>query len=220
MFKVAVVTSTVEAFRAVFDDEYTAQRDINFRSVSYEYPQEKMQWPALFVQFRPSGSITWTGINPDSYAEIEEEHESGYTKWEKVRLGAFEGSIECSIFALSAQERDRLYDNLVTLVLMGREHATTHRFFETIEQNDLVRLNIQESVIENVGDSVGMGTPWDREALSYEASFRIPCIGQFYARTFSQELIPISEIKLHSKIKDDDNYQPPLESDDGWRSIS
>ena len=45
-----------------------------------------------------------------------------------------------------------------------------------------------------LGDSVSAGTPWSPEELTYEASIRIQCIGDFYETKYNYIIPQITKI--------------------------
>jgi len=187
MFTTAVKTTIVEALNAGFSILNTGtpsdtSLDLTPNSITIEYPLEPVQWPSIFVQFRPS-KIQWSGINPDTYATSA----SGitisgvtYSGLSADRTGYFEGSIDLQIMAMHSEERDRLYDSVTNMILMDKISAASTAFVQSIYNNSLVGLTLLLDSFTPLGDSVSPGTPWSPEELTYEASVRIRCIGDFY----------------------------------------
>jgi hypothetical protein len=194
VFLMATKVAIVEALRAVYDDY--ALDEARPRRVDIEYPQDEEDWPAILVQFRLAGPVQWTGIYPDVLAPLEEPPEAG-TPWEKVRQGLFEGQVELQVLATTSGERDRIYDGLVKLVLMGQKRSDTARFFDRIENHDLIGMTVAKSTVQEVGSTVGPGTPWSEEVLTYEATIRFGLVGVFYADEFTEEILPIEKILFY-----------------------
>ena len=201
MFTTAVKTSIVEALNAGFTSLASApidnSLDLTPNSVTIEYPLEMVQWPAILVQFRPS-KIQWSGLQPDVLTL-----NSGTTTISGVtysgaytsnRTGYFEGSIDLQIMAMHSEERDRLYDSLTNLVLMGQGSPASNAFYNSILANDLVGMTILPDTFTPLGDSISAGTPFSPEELTYEASIRINCIGDFYETKYNYPVVPISGI--------------------------
>jgi len=194
MFTTAVKTAIVEALQAGFSALASAPIDTSLdlvpNSVTIEYPLELVAWPAVFVQFRPS-KIQWSGLNPDIYTAA-----SGgivisgttYSGTQSSRTGYFEGSIDLQIMAMHSEERDRLYDSVANLILMGQGSPASTAFFNSIVNNNLLGMTLLLDTFTPLGDSVSVGTPWSPEELTYEASIRVQCIGDFYENKYNYVL--------------------------------
>ena len=191
MFVTAVKTAVVEALNAGFSQLATSPSDTSLEltpnSITIEYPLELVQWPAIFVQFRPN-KIQWSGINPDAYSVST----SGYTVSgttysgsNTTRNGYFEGNIDLQIMAMHSEERDRLFDSVTNLILMDKISPASTAFVSSIYNNTLVGLTMMLDNVTFLGDSVSAGTPFSPEELTYEASVRIPCIGDFYTTKYN-----------------------------------
>jgi len=186
VFTTAVKTTVVEALTQAFAQLASAPIDNSLELVpnntTIEYPLEELEWPALFVQFRPT-KVQWFGLNPESYTTapggivISGATYSGITS---QRNGFFEGDIDLQIMAMHSEERDRLYDSVTNLVLLGFGSPASNAFYNSITANTLVGLTTSPDHITPLGDSVSAGTPWSQEELTYEASVRIRCIGDIY----------------------------------------
>ena len=177
------------------------------KQVDLEYPQHETDWPAILVQFRPRGPITWTGIHPDEYETLIDDVYS----YEAVRRGYFEGTFNLTALATSSTERDALWDEMIQLLLMGRQNENTVGFFTKLEHHDLIAMTVQEGIIENVGDAIGVGTPWNGDLLSYEATIGFNVIGQFTADVYNKQLVAVSDIRVYPYTEQD----PVPHEDDG-----
>jgi hypothetical protein len=190
MFLSGVKAAIIEGLDAVYGAGY--QGDISVKSIGIDYPMKEKEWPAIFVQFRPS-KIEWTGINPKNF----EESSDPDWDWENVQFCNFEGDIDLQILALTSQERDRIWDAVVQMVLMGRGRADTALFYTVIEGHDLISMTLQQTTLSATGDVVAPGTPWGPDSMAYEASLRLHCTGQFYADGASEKFISLTEITSH-----------------------
>ena len=236
MFLVAVKTALVESLRSVWyqggsDGQeahtYNPQLTLNDkplpRRITVEYPEEAHDWPFILVQVRPS-IVEWTGIMPDEvvdaanygtatdYSTTVDPSPPEAPQYKLIRQGRFEASCMLQIMALSSEERDRIWDNLVKLVMMGRKRSATNNFYTTLENHDLVGLTIMEGSIDAVGDTISMGTPWDPELLSYEASIQFNMVGTFFADEYTEDLVPLSAARVYEYIAYDG------EAESSWRS--
>jgi len=200
MFVTAVKTTIVEALNAGFSQLASSPSDTSLEltpnSITIEYPLELVQWPAIFVQFRPN-KIQWSGINPDTYVVSS----SGYTingitysGTNPTRNGYFEGTIDLQIMAMHSEERDRLMDSVTNLILMDTISPASTAFIQSVYNNTLVGMTMLLDNVTFLGDSVSVGTPWSPEELTYEASVRIPCIGDFYTTKYNVTLPQITQV--------------------------
>jgi len=203
MFITAVKTALVEAVVSGFNTINTQYNpnltgqfnypndtsiDLTPNSVTIEYPLEEVQWPAIFVQFRPTKS-QWTGMNPDVYVTI-----SGSPELISTREIYFEGVIDFQILAMHSEERDRLWDSLYNLILMDYVSPASTAFYSSINANDLVGMTILQSTVTSLGDTVSPGTPYSPEELTYESTLRVQCVGQAYETKFYYNVPTISAI--------------------------
>ena len=103
--KIAVVEAIRSGFNAIGPASNNNTIDLVPRSVTIEYPVEEIEWPAIYVQFRPT-TTQYTGLAPD----IETQNQDG--TWNSYRHGYFEGAFDLQILAMSSEERDRIWDTL------------------------------------------------------------------------------------------------------------
>jgi len=201
MFITAVKTAIVEALDAGFNAIHVGtpsdtSLDLTPNSITIEYPQELVAWPTILVQFRAS-KVQWFGLNPDTYSIAPSGVViSGTTYPGDIvdRSGYFEGSIDLQIMAMHSEERDRLMDSVSNLILMGPGSAGSYAFYNSIYNNSLIGLTLLPSTYSNLGDSISAGTPFSPEELTYEASIRINCIGDFYATKYDYGVPQITSI--------------------------
>ena len=197
--KTALVEATVAGFNAIntnYNPNLTGQFnypsdtsiDLTPNSVTIEYPLEEVQWPAIYIQFRPTKS-QWTGLNPDIYTTI-----SGTTNVIAEREIYFEGVIDFQILAMHSEERDRLWDSLYNLILMDYISPASTSFYNSINANDLLGITLLQSTVTNLGDTVNPGTPYSPEEMTYETTLRVQCVGQAYETKFNDIVPGISAI--------------------------
>ena len=197
MFITAVKTAVVEALNAGFDAlgarASSTTLDLSPRSVTIEYPLIEVNWPAVFVQFRPS-SVRWAGLYPDEYILASGVTMSGSQAYTINRTGYFEGAIDLQILAMHSEERDRLWDGLMNLVVMNPSSPGSNAFYSSLAANDLVGITLLQSTIVSLGDTVAPGTPFSPEELTYEASVRIQCVGDFYETKYDYNVPSITDV--------------------------
>jgi hypothetical protein len=206
MFITAVKTAIVEALDSAFTQLSPSPSDTSLdltpNSITIEYPLELVQWPAILVQFRP-GKVQWSGLQPDQYSA----YPSGitisgvnYPADNVTRTGYFEGSIDLQIMAMHSEERDRLWDSVTNLLLMGGGSPASAVFYNSIYNNDLVGLTLLPDTYIPLGDSITSGTPWSPDEITYEASVRINCIGDFYTAKYDYQVPQITNIVTSGTI--------------------
>ena len=96
--------------------------------------------------------------------------------------------------AMHSEERDRLYDSVTNLILMGQGSAASTAFNASITNNNLVGMTMLLDTFTPVGDTITAGTPWSPEELTYEASIRIACIGDFYETKYNYTVPEITKV--------------------------
>lgn len=191
--KVAIVEALNDAFDALGPRADSTTKDLTPNSVTIEYPLEEVQWPALYVQFRPS-VVRWSGLFPDEYSVASGVTISGSQAISINRTGYFEGNIDLQILAMHSEERDRLWDGLYNLVLMNPASPASQAFYSSLANNDLIGITILPSIVTNMGDAVAAGTPFSPEELTYEASIRLQCVGDFYETKYDYNLASVTEV--------------------------
>jgi len=203
--KTAIVEALVSGYNAInttYNPNITGQFnypsdtsiDLTPNSVTIEYPLEEIQWPAIFVQFRPSKS-QWTGLNPDTYTLI-----SGTNNYTSDRQIYFEGVLDFQILAMHSEERDRLWDSLINLILMGYGSPASQAFYGSLNQNDLIAMTLLSSTVQNLGDTVSPGTPYSPEELTYETTIRVQCIGESLENKYDTTVSGVSAITVSGSL--------------------
>ena len=81
---------------------------------------------------------------------------------------------------MASEERDKLADSIDNLILFDTLSAGSTAFYDSLYADDLVGLTILSSKTRPLGDTIVPGTPFSAEALSYEATIRVQCVGQAY----------------------------------------
>ena len=200
MFVTAVKTAIVEALNAGFQQlassPVNTSLDLVPNSITINYPLEVIQWPAVLVQFRP-GKVQWSGLQPDVYSTDTNGiviNGKTYPADNVTRTGYFEGSIDLQIMAMHSEERDRLWDSITNLILMNGSSPASSAFYNSIYNNDLVGMTLQQDTYTPLGDSITSGTPWSSDDITYEASVRISCIGDFYTSKYDYQVPKITEV--------------------------
>lgn len=189
MYLRTVKTALTEAIRNTFSETYDVPelRDI---WASIEYPIEQHCYPGIWINYEDAANLSIAGIShiervdaPGTY-----DHERPYTRW------MFQGHASFTIGALSSNERDMIYDELVRVIAFGRENEQRSVFRNYIEGNDLVAMNIDFDTIEPRGDGAAPGTPWGTEQIVYERSIALQVLGEFVSDPWGGPIVPLSKI--------------------------
>jgi len=191
--KTAIVEALVSGFQQLASGPSNTSLDLVPNSITIEYPLQQVLWPAIFVQFRPD-KVQWTGLMPDQYTTAV----SGSVT--TSRMGYFEGSVDLQIMAMHSEERDKLWDSVVNLVLMGAGSPASTAFYDSIANNDLVSLTFLPDTVTPLGDTVSPGTPFSPEELTYEASVRLRCIGTYSESKYNYPSIAVDEITVSGTL--------------------
>jgi hypothetical protein len=203
--KIAIVEALVAGYNALNPATGSNQLgipsdtslDLTPNSVTIEYPMEEVKWPAVYVQFRPT--ITqWTGLMPDILTVVSGGHSL------VNRNNYFEGNIDLQILALRSEERDRLLDGLYNLILMNPNSPASIAFYDSLTANNLLGITILQGTVKPLGDTVGPGTPFSPEELTYEATVRIQCVGDMYEGKYNYLAPNISAVTISGTLV----YQP------------
>lgn len=195
--KIAIVDAIQSGFNALGQPSKNNTVDLIPRSVTIEYPIEEIEWPAVYIQFRPT-TTQYTGLAPDILAQNQD------LTWESIRQGYFEAAIDLQILAMSSEERDRIWEALINLFLMNNMSPASTALYNSIAEDDLIAMTILPGQVLQVGDTVSPGTPWSPEELTYEATIRVKCLGEFYENKYTQTLLPVSQIILQGTAEVDE----------------
>jgi hypothetical protein len=205
--KITIVEALVAGFNALNPPPPNRQvgipssntLDLTPNSITIEYPKEQVNWPAIFVQFRPQ-KTHWSGLYPDTYTLPSGQLIDGSQAALMNRTGYFEGAIDLQILALTSEERDQLWDSLYNLILMNPGSIGSNAFYSSLRNNDLLGITLLQGTVQTLGDTVSPGTPWSPEELSYESSIRIQCVGDFYESKFNSLLPTLQSVVLSGTI--------------------
>lgn len=174
------------ALRRTFDADYIKPQ---FRGlhISIEFPDDRQHYPGIWVGFEPAGEMERIGIG---HTEWDGNATGGraYTRWK------FQGYVTYTVAALSSLERDLLLDELVRIVAFGGEAESTREYRSTIEDNDLLAINIDFDQIGLRGTAEAPGTPWNTDEVIYEGTLAVEVLGEFVSDSVDTTLIPLTGI--------------------------
>jgi hypothetical protein len=188
-----IKTTAVQAIQQAFQARYPepdsggGTRDL---FVSIEYPVEEAQYPAIWVDYEGS-ELRTVGI---AYTEMDA---SGnvYARWR------FAGHIVFTIVALSSNERDMIYDQMVALIAFAAQSDFPSEFRQVVEAAPLVRVVWSFDTVEDRQPAAAPGTPWGTMDLIYERGFALQVIGEFVSDPNDYELVNLSEIQVVATVQ-------------------
>lgn len=206
MYTVPLKTVLVEAVKKTFDREYLVDefRDLH---ASLEFPLKEQEYPGIWVDFIPVGSLRVAGIGHREYAPSEDGRGArAFTRWR------FQGEASFSIAALTSLERDRLLDEFIRVLAFGRESPSTSDFRTHLHENGLVAVDFDWDEISVRGNSSSLGTPWQSDDMIYEVEVAMECFGEFIADNQSQTLLPFDRIEVTAIAEGEEDPTDP----EGW----
>lgn len=167
--------------------------------IDIEYPTKEASYPGIWVQFAISklaragiGMATWTKDDNGNWGEIQE--------W------IFEANFTLTIAAMTAKDRDRLADAVISQLAFARSTDLALRnpqrdakqmrgLIEAIDANPYVFMTLNTDQINSGGATVTSGTPWAPNMLLYEDNYSMNCMGQFNLRFAHDGVFELAEIR-------------------------
>lgn len=194
MYITPVKTLGIEALQAVFDDQYPVAE---FRGLhaSLEYPIKTIDLPEIWVRYSDTEPLQQSGV-----AHIEDVDYDTDTRVQPYTRWHFQGSWEFVVVAMSSLERDRVYDELVSVIAFSQQGGLRGRFRHYIEVNDLIDLTVRTDQIESTGESAEPGTPWGTDEVLYERTLNIDMVGDFSTDPETGAIVPLSRIDIIATV--------------------
>lgn len=183
-----VKTTAVQAIQQSFVAQYPAPDTSGGRRsvhVSVEYPVEEVQYPAVWVDYEGSElrtvgiAYTETGANGEVYA-----------RWR------FAGHITFTVVALSSNERDMLYDQLIAMTAFAAQSSFTSVFRQVVENAPLLASVWSFDTVEDRPPAAAPGTPWGTMDVIYERGFALQVLGEFVSDPNTFDLVSLTEIQV------------------------
>jgi hypothetical protein len=183
-----IKTTAVQAIQQSFQVRYPApdpEGGAKIPFVSIEYPVTEAQYPAIWVDYEPA-ELRTVGI---AYTE-QDASGSAYARWR------FAGHVAFTIVALSSNERDLVYDELIGLTAFAAQSEFPSTFREVVEAAPLVAAVWSFDSVEDRPPSATLGTPWGTLDYIYECGFALQVIGEFVSDPFTPALVNLAEIQV------------------------
>lgn len=152
---------------------------------SLEYPVNPAKYPALWVNYVPA-MLQTAGI---SYTE-NDTFGNYYTRWR------FSGTIEFTCAALASNERDLLYDQLVSVLGFASQSNIASAFRAFIESSPLLETTWSFDTLDSSGHSDAPGTPWGTDEVIYEDTISVQVLGEFTSDPVTLQLVDLRAIEV------------------------
>jgi hypothetical protein len=184
-----IKATAVQAIEQSFVAQYPApdpeggRRTVN---VSIEYPVEEISYPAVWVDYEGS-ELRTVGI---AYTETDPVSGAVYARWR------FAGHVTFTVVALSSNERDMLYDQLVAMTAFAAQSSFTSTFRQVVENAPLVASVWSFDTVEDRPPAAAPGTPWGTMDVIYERGFALQVIGEFVSDPNTFDLVNLTEIQV------------------------
>lgn len=185
-----LVTLLTQAVRGTFNANYPVPEFRNIH-VSPEFPLVREDYPAIWVDFEPTGPVQTAGIDSFLYTEPDENDVvHAYKKW------LFRGYATYTCMALSVYERDRIFDEVVKMIAFAQLNPQYFIYRETIENNQWIAAQVDFDQVQQRGKSATSGTPWGSDDILYEITSAHAVIGEFISDPSTGEFVLLDEVKF------------------------
>lgn len=196
----AVKRGVITAFRSAINKSSIVSESDRVH-VDMEYPNDKANYPAIWVQFSLSKLVT-SGIGM-----LQRDPESG----DLMQQMRYEGRVTLTLVALTSLERDRLADEMVSILSFSRIPSTNlftengfvesySTLYEEFDRNPFLSMSINSDMPRPGGQSVTVGTPWDPDQLAYEDSYSFEVVGEFMLVTANEGLYRLKRVDYDAQI--------------------
>ncbi len=192
MYMTHVKAVAVKAMKSTFDADFP-EADFRDLRVSIEYPVLSTDFPSIWVDFDPIGPL-----RPTAVGHFEDNSVSG--GFERVTRWSYAGNLTYTCVALTAFERDRLFDQMISVIAFAQVDTQRGEFRSIMETSPLVAINVNYHEIDQRGFSAAPGTPWGTDAMMYEATMGMSVTGEFISVPSAELLLPISQVDVFSWV--------------------
>lgn len=182
--KTTAVQAIQQSFKVRYPEPDSAGGQQN-PNVSIEYPVKETEYPAIWVDYE-GAEVRTVGI---AYTEMDALN-NVYARWR------FAGHIVFTVVALSSNERDLIYDQLIALTAFAAQSDFTSAFRQVVEAAPLIASVWSWDSVEDRASAASPGTPWGTIDIIYERGFAIQVIGEFVTDPNSTELVNLSAIQV------------------------
>lgn len=171
MYLLDIKTTATQALRATFDDNFPDEDFRNLR-IGMEYPVKAQDYPSIWVDFDPVGTLTVAMIGADEYSPRTDGGFDTLYRWNAA------GSLSFTVVALTSLERDRLFDAVASVLAFSRVEGLD-TFRSTLETGPRIAVRANWDQIDQRGFSASPGTPWNTDEIIYEATLALDVQADF-----------------------------------------
>ena len=189
-----IKTTAVQAIEQSYQARYPAPDADGGTSVqphvSIEYPVDEVNYPAIWVDYE-GAELRTVGI---AYTQMDDQG-NAYARWR------FAGHVTFTIVALTSNERDLIYDQLIAMTAFAAQSDFPSTFRQVAENAPLVAAVWSFDTVEDRSSAAAPGTPWGTTEVIYERGFAIQVIGEFVTDPYTQALVNLSEIQVVASME-------------------
>jgi hypothetical protein len=153
--------------------------------VSIEYPVDQVNYPAIWVDYE-GAELRTVGI---AYTQMDDQG-NAYARWR------FAGHVTFTIVALTSNERDLIYDQLISMTAFAAQSDFPSVFRQVVENAPLIASVWSFDSVEDRSSAAAPGTPWGKMEVIYERGFALQVLGEFVTHPSTQALVNLSEIQV------------------------
>jgi len=170
MYLVNLKRTLVGALAAAFGPDYPIA-DMAGMRVGLEYSDAKSSYPQIVVSYEPVGNLMRSGIDQPFFAAPGAGYVTPLSIWRAQGYAVF------TIGALSAPQRDAIYDELIGMVAFSAQSPYT-RLRGLLESSPFIALNLNADTISQRGMGIHP-PPWDGPEWVYEATIAVEVVIEF-----------------------------------------
>jgi hypothetical protein len=180
-------TLAVDAIRNAFEVTYPVNDSAGGVQLAYcslEYPVAAANYPGIWVTYAPA-QLQTAGID---YTE----RDSTGNIYVRSR---FSGTISFTVSALTNNERDLFYDQLVSILMFSAQSDIPSPFRTFVESSNLIEVTFSYDTLDSSGHGETLGTPWGTDEVIYEDGIAIQVTGEFTVSPSNGQLQPVYHLR-------------------------
>jgi hypothetical protein len=133
-------------------------------------------------------------VDPQKIPSVWVDFETTMLQVARVNRWRFQGNATFTVVALSNNERDLIFDELVSMIAFSAQSESPNSFRAFIDGGGLIQSTWSFDKIEMRGKGEAPGTPWGTDEVIYEQGLSIQVIGEFVSSPVTLALVPLREI--------------------------
>lgn len=180
-------TLAVDAIQNAFQVTYPVSDSsggVQLAYCSLEYPIKAANYPGIWVTYAPA-QLQTAGID---YTERD-------TTGNVYVRSRFSGTISFTVSALSNNERDLFYDQLISILMFSAQSEIPSPFRTFVESSNLIEVTFSYDTLDSSGHGETLGTPWGTDEVIYEDGIAIQVTGEFTVSPSNGQLQPVYHLR-------------------------